>query len=223
MGEYSVGIATRSKIYDVAKRLFYEQGVKATSYAQISREAEVNKGLIPYYFKTKPKLAMQVDREFLGGIDDAIWGHWGEDGLTDPEFHMIYELLMFRLLERDPQVLRFYSDVMGDPDCHDACLALQRETMGQIAMGSGIAVSDAALQTIVAMVNGTESELVHALQSAQLHESVEDFVRRDVLCCYFLLGADTAAVEEVFDRSLDLCEGLTLACGPDFSVSVVAS
>ena len=55
MGEYAVGVATRTRIYRVCKGLFYEKGIKATSYNDICEAADINRGLIPYYFKSKNK------------------------------------------------------------------------------------------------------------------------------------------------------------------------
>ena len=221
MGEYSVGVATRNKIYSVAKRLFYEQGVEATTYAQICDGAEVNRGLIPYYFKGKPNIAIAVFNDFLDGIEKAIDQQWHPGELIDHERNIIYELLEFRLFTHDKNALRFYSEILGDRRYQDATLGTQEEVMRQLAAGSGVEITPAEMRTITSMVNGTESELVKALERDYLQESVEDFVRRDMLCCFFLLGSDIEQASRWCDSAFQKAAGLTLACTVDFNTSVV--
>lgn len=48
--------ATRTKVLNVACRLFYSKGFDGTSVRDIAKEAEVNVSLISYYFKSKQGL-----------------------------------------------------------------------------------------------------------------------------------------------------------------------
>lgn len=223
MAEYSVGVATRSKIYKAAKALFYQQGVHETSYAHICAAAEVNKGLIPYYFKSKMNIACMVYRDFIAAIDNALVERWGEGSLSAPERNIIFELLMFRLLRANKNVLRFYSQVMSDPECHATTLASQEEVMNELAQGSHVSVDESELRSIICMVNGTEGELVMALCDGYLTESTEDFVRRDILACYFLLGSNIDLARQWCDEGFTKAEGLELSCNEDFEIHVVES
>lgn len=220
MAEYSVGIATRNKIYAVSKRLFYERGVRATSYAQISEAADVNRGLIPYYFKSKANIAIAACIDFTDSIDRAMVEWWGADGFTLPERNIIFETIQFELLNRDPHVLRFYDEVMNDPECHDAMLKIQETVMNEIAAGSHVSVTPEQLRSITCMVNGTEAELVSALRSGYLQEPMEDFVRRDILCCYFLLGSDTEQANRWCDEGFAKARAVVPSCSEDFVVTL---
>lgn len=54
--------STKQKIYTVAKKLFLEEGFDVSS-RKIAKEADVNLGLITYYFKTKNNIALMILKE----------------------------------------------------------------------------------------------------------------------------------------------------------------
>ena len=69
--------ATRDRIVDSARQLFWEQGYAATSLAQISEASGANTGSIYYFFKTKE------------AILEAVLDHYDEQlfvWLVDPVF-----------------------------------------------------------------------------------------------------------------------------------------
>lgn len=221
MGEYAVGVATRNRIYRVCKQLFYEKGIKATSYNDICEAASVNRGLIPYYFKSKNNIAIEVLGDFVDSMEGAVNEWWGPDEMVQPERNIMIELLMFRLLDEDVNACRFYSEIRSDGAFHASTLKIQDDVMRALAQGSGVQVSDAALRTVTSMVEGTETELVQAVYHGYLQESIEDMVRRDISCCFFLLGADPKTVDGWCDHVFSLAEGITMECDERFECRVV--
>lgn len=65
MGNYENGASTRRAIVDACKKLFYEKGYRETSYADICREAHVNRGTIYYHFPTKEAIQLEVQWEYF--------------------------------------------------------------------------------------------------------------------------------------------------------------
>lgn len=220
VGEYSVGIATRRRIYETAKRLFYEKGVKDTSYKDICEAAEVNRGLIPYYFKSKGNIAAEVYEEFIESMVAAIKGEWGEE-IVQAEANIMIELLMFRLLASDERACRFCSEIHGNEEYRKSTIAVQRTVMEELVEGAGIEIDPAALDTVTFMAEGTETELVQAIRYKLLREGIDEVVRRDVRCCYFLLDGDLEQVDQWCDRVFALAEGYTMVSDDQFNCKVV--
>jgi AcrR family transcriptional regulator len=50
------GFSTEEKILEAAKKVFVQNGLEGTSMQQIADEANINKSLLHYYFRTKEKL-----------------------------------------------------------------------------------------------------------------------------------------------------------------------
>ena len=47
---YKKGIESKNKIYQSAKKMFYEYGYKKTTIEKIAEDADVPVGLVTYYF-----------------------------------------------------------------------------------------------------------------------------------------------------------------------------
>lgn len=221
MGEYAVGAATRQRIYEVSKRLFYEKGIKDTSYTDICEAADVNRGLIPYYFKSKNNIAIQVLQEFVDSMESCVNEQWGPDEMVQPERNIMIELLMFRLLAENENVCRFYSETRSEDAYRKATLEIQTGVMEMLLRGAGIKFDAKALATVVVMVEGTESELVQLVRHHLLEESIESMVRRDIRCCFFLLDVDMHQVDAWWKHAEKLAKGLTMTCDTGFQCKVV--
>lgn len=65
MANYENGLETKAKIIDICKKLFYSKGFKKTTFKDISQLANVNQGLIVYYYKTKNILANTIFQDVM--------------------------------------------------------------------------------------------------------------------------------------------------------------
>lgn len=54
---------TKQRIYEVAKALYIQEGYKKVSNKRLAQQADVNQGLITYYFKSKANIATTILRE----------------------------------------------------------------------------------------------------------------------------------------------------------------
>lgn len=64
---------TRELLLDAATTLFAEQGIAATTMAEIAASVGVNPAMIHYYFKTRDSLLDTIIEERIGRIIDMIW------------------------------------------------------------------------------------------------------------------------------------------------------
>jgi len=63
---------TRSRILDVASRLFHEQGYSATGIATILREADVGSGSLYHFFSSKEQLLVGVLESYLERLQAVL-------------------------------------------------------------------------------------------------------------------------------------------------------
>lgn len=66
---------TRQRIVDAANQLFYKKGYNRTSFSDVVGMADVPRGNIYYYFKTKDELLRAVIRHRLE-ITNTMLGEW---------------------------------------------------------------------------------------------------------------------------------------------------
>lgn len=70
-------IATRLRLIQAARELFWEKGFQATSLGDVVKRAKANPGSLYYFFKTKEELLLAV----LDGYKELLW-----PGVMEPAF-----------------------------------------------------------------------------------------------------------------------------------------
>ena len=92
-------IKSRQKAIETARKLFIEKGKDGVRMQEIADKAEVNKGLLHYYFKSKEQLFLEVLSGEIGhiyaDINDILKTEMSLDeklaGIIDRYFEMLHE------------------------------------------------------------------------------------------------------------------------------------
>lgn len=71
----------RDEIHEAAKRLFYENGIEATSFEAIGSVCGVRPSLITYHFKTKNNLAAEIMKDIVVNVKATVAGKIMSEGL----------------------------------------------------------------------------------------------------------------------------------------------
>ncbi len=87
---------TKSKILEVAARLFHEQGYHATGIATILREAEVNSGSLYHFFSSKEALLIGVLEQYVQWLEPVVLAP-AEQVSEDPIERVFALLAWYRL------------------------------------------------------------------------------------------------------------------------------
>lgn len=94
------GSDTKTRILEVARRLFHEQGYHATGVSTILREADVNSGSLYYFFPSKEALLIGVLGYYVELLRPMVMQP--AEALTDDPIERVFALLQ---LYREGQVL----------------------------------------------------------------------------------------------------------------------
>ncbi len=71
---YRKGFETKENIINVSRKLFYELGYTKATVQNIADTAGVPLGLIPYYFKTKDNIVLEINSKFYIEIYEFVSG-----------------------------------------------------------------------------------------------------------------------------------------------------
>lgn len=69
---YKKGFETKESIIRVAKKMFYEMGYTKSTVQKIADNANIPLGLIPYYFKTKDNIVLEINSKFYLVIHEFV-------------------------------------------------------------------------------------------------------------------------------------------------------
>jgi AcrR family transcriptional regulator len=62
---YKKGFETKESIIKVAKKMFYDMGYTKSTVQKIADNVNIPLGLIPYYFKTKDNIVLEINSKFF--------------------------------------------------------------------------------------------------------------------------------------------------------------
>lgn len=103
-GKYSKGKETYSRIFTAAKKYFYTQGYKETTFRQLSAETGIHLGQFTYYFKTKDDLAGLIYSEIRQNTYNIFKDKYGE--YIDPKKSIVLNLAFDMLLLTNNKKIR---------------------------------------------------------------------------------------------------------------------
>ncbi len=132
---------TRSHIKEAAKRVFLQKGYEGARMRDIAEEAQINKGLLHYYFKSKKRLFMEVLGEVIQSLSPDFDAIVLLDVGLEEKIALFVDLYVETLiknpiippfivgeLQRDPDTLiKELSELQGRADLEGLFLMFQRE------------------------------------------------------------------------------------------------
>ena len=218
MGEYSVGIQTKKNIIDCCKALFYEKGVASTSYEDICAAANVNRGLIPYYFKSKNNISAEIYKEFIFEAESLLSFLRSDD---DNLSFILTNALLFELAKRNPNFGKFYSEIESNPVLLDFNLDLQHYVINRLIKFNRLNINPSEVRTMACMSEGVERELVHGIVSAFLNEDVWDIAVKDCQFFFNLIGIDKQTIKKYLSQAKKIYDEYAFQCDSCFNVTLV--
>jgi len=99
-------LETEEKILEAAKRVFQEQGFSGARMQEIADEAEINKSMLHYYFRSKDKLFQKVFQESIREFFPVIFEVLNSDLAFVPKIEKLVETY-YEMFEKRPHLPRF--------------------------------------------------------------------------------------------------------------------
>jgi len=113
MGRYKKGLKTKNKIIHASKSLFYFNGYRKTTVQSIADLADVNLGLISYYFKSKDNIAKSIFIGFLKEIEKEVRQTYPKNNDEVLQLYMAKERIFFEIILKNDNYQRFYREIIN--------------------------------------------------------------------------------------------------------------
>ena len=110
MATYKKGIQTKERIFQSAKKMFYEYGYKNATIAKIAADAKVPIGLVNYYFKKNEILSI-VYTQFLQNIKKAIDEQIGNELENPLQRHIVFTRIFYSIMLSNDKNRELYKEI----------------------------------------------------------------------------------------------------------------
>ncbi|HEU4523124.1 MAG TPA: helix-turn-helix domain-containing protein [Thermoanaerobaculia bacterium] len=115
-GQDARDTATEQRILDAAHSVFIRRGTSGARMQEIAEEADVNKALLHYYFRSKDRLAEAVFRQAAGELFSAILDVVSSDLELEEKVRRFVDIELTRLLERPYVPAYILSEINHEPE-----------------------------------------------------------------------------------------------------------
>lgn len=223
MAKYETGIRTKEKILSACKKLFYEKGYDDTTYDDICREGNVNRGLIHYHFQGKFNIGRHVFSGFLVE-NNALVAKILKRKFPDApvEYRAAVNMRSYlNLFQNDENLKRFYYQISRVTQFTTAHLDVGETYHRRYFEALGINPTDMDLRFIAAAVMGMSSSTHIMYMHGYLDTTFEDYVDHRISLFYSLMYVDKATIDTIIKESRRIYAGLNIGIKKYFSVYAI--
>jgi AcrR family transcriptional regulator len=220
MAKYETGIRTKEKILNACKKLFYEKGYDDTTYDDICREGNVNRGLIHYHFQGKFNIGRQVFSKFLVDNNEIV-AKLVKRKFPDTPVEYLAAVNMrsyLTLFQNDENLRRFYYQISRVTQFTTAHLDFGENYHRRYFDAFGMHPPDMDLRFIAAAVMGMSSSVHIMYMHGYLDTNVEDYIDHRISLFYSLMNVSREQIDKIIAESRRIYAGLNIGSKKYFNV-----
>ncbi len=215
---YLAGEQTKRNILRESKKLFYKKGYTETTYSDISTIAKVNRALIPYHFKNKQILGLeiykQIMNEFYELIDNVL-----DTSQFDKDFvNVLHMLAYYRLLSGNTHFLQFVCELQEDENA--SLFTVDQEIEWLMGLGSKFANLTENERLILAQMHmGMHKESIALLNQSKKHNpDILTHMQIHMLMRY--VGYTAKKTDELIDAATEVVNLLNFQIKNGFAIEL---
>ena len=215
---YLAGEQTKRTILRESKKLFYKKGYTETTYSDISTVAKINRALIPYHFKNKQILGLeiyhQIITEFYSLIDNVL-----DTTQFDKDFvNILHTVAYYRLLSSNRHLLQFVSELQADENA--TLFTSEEEIQWLTGLGSKFSnLSEDQLYLLSKMHIGMKKECI-ALLNDQNNLDINSMIAMHIHMIMRYVGYSAKKTDELIHAATEITNLLNFQIKNGFSVEL---
>jgi len=189
MATYKKGIETKERIFQAAKKMFYEYGYKSATIEKIANEAKVPIGLVNYYFKKNDILTI-VYTQFIANIKKAIdeqAAHLIENPL---QRHVVFTRLFYTIMLSNSRNRELYKEIFNNQLVEADVNALIGDELMDIIRTFNIDITESIFRRLIIAEYGARRELLMDRYDVLDPERSKDFINFLATISVRLAGVD---------------------------------
>lgn len=200
---YLAGEQTKRNILRESKKLFYKKGYTETTYSDISTVAKINRALIPYHFKNKQILGLevynQIITEFYMLIDNVL-----DTSQFDADFvSILHTVAFYRLLASNSQFLQFLSELQADENA--SLFTAEAEQKWITNLGTKFSsLNGQELAILTQMHIGIKKESIALLHSASKKINADTIASMHLHLLMRYVGYSAKKTDELIDAAIEI-------------------
>ena len=194
---------TARSILEAAAALFLQKGYRKVTTREIAAAANVNLGLIPYYFTSKENLAASVMRDFNDQAYAVVFRRLPQGLGCAERLYLSTQLLWQQFSEDAMNFFIEYLEVCGYTRVSETFEHMAAEVLDCYALS----VPSAQHALYLHALKGAESRLLIGLHRGQLQTSFGEITRIILTKYFFNIGLTSGQIDNILDGCRSYLDG----------------
>ena len=193
MATYKKGIETKERIFQSAKKMFYEYGYKAATIEKIADEAKVPIGLVNYYFKKNDILSL-VYTQFIENIRKTIDEQVSQFLENPLQKHIIFTRMFYTIMLNNARNRELYKEIFINQLVQADASDLVGSDFMEIIRTFDIDITESIFRRLMMAEYGARRELLLDRYDILDPEKSKDFINFLATISVRLAGVDIKTV-----------------------------
>lgn len=210
MATYKKGIETKERIFQAAKKMFYEYGYKSATIEKIANEAKVPIGLVNYYFKKNDILTI-VYTQFIANIKKAIdeqAAHLIENPL---QRHVVFTRLFYTIMLSNSRNRELYKEIFNNQLVEADVNALIGDELMDIIRTFNIDITESIFRRLIIAEYGARRELLMDRYDVLDPERSKDFINFLATISVRLAGVDIKLIMQNVRKAEEILKNVDVS------------
>lgn len=206
MKRYKKGITTKNNIIHVSKTLFYFHGYRKTTVQKISELANVNLGLLSYYFTTKKNIVKECLDDYLERIDNFISDN---TNCEDPILKLfITQRIYYNIIFNNNNNLTFYKELVENNIIYDVSYDQILKSYKEIADILNLNLTEDMIKCCISFEVGGKYSVLTSYFNNQFEVSYEELVSVIICCKHKVFSLDKNILDDYLEESKKIVDDL---------------
>ena len=193
MATYKKGIETKERIFQSAKKMFYEYGYKSATIEKIADEAKVPIGLVNYYFKKNDILSL-VYTQFIENIRKTIDDQVSQFLENPLQKHIIFTRMFYTIMLNNARNRELYKEIFINQLVQADASDLVGSDFMEIIRTFDIDITESIFRRLMMAEYGARRELLLDRYDILDPEKSKDFINFLATISVRLAGVDIKTV-----------------------------
>ncbi len=190
---------TKEKILQTAYELFIAKGYSEVKTRDIALKADVNLGLIPYYFGKKINLCVEVYDKMMKEIIIKIDDNTLKFDNPIEKYYYSYIMAQYYLL-KNPDIYRFYLETLEYADTHLHPHIKTTSNLDEIIAFYDLNISKQQLEICFSLLFGAERSLITRKEKNILDINYFEINTNLIMIALNYIGLDSKLVKDHIDN-----------------------
>ena len=209
MATYKKGVETRERIFQSAKKMFYEYGYKNATIEKIAADASVPIGLVNYYFKKNEMLSV-VYTQFIQNIKKAIDNQIGKDIENPLQKHIVFTRVFYIIMLNNDRNRELYKEIFINQLVEADISDLVGLEFMDIVRTFDIDITESIFRRLIIAEYGARRELLMNRYDRLDPEKSKDFINFLATIAVRLAGVDIKDVMRNCKKADDLVKKMNI-------------